>query len=119
MSRSRLLLALGFAAVAGPGFADTLVTKNYTVEVRNNCAEGEVTCDNVSYHAISHKSGDQLRLRGKTLSRMCGDGATPCQFLGYQFKNGNTTYTVLDSGRLQVTQGSKVLVNEEGRWLHR
>jgi hypothetical protein len=81
-----------------------------------------VVCDNVSYHAMSHKSANQLRLNGKSLFRMCADGVTPCQFLGYQFKNGNTTYTVWDlqdSGRLEVTQAGKALVDETGRWLHR
>lgn len=110
------------ALLAGAAHADTLVTDNFTVEVRNNCAEGEVICDNVSYHAVSHKSGEELRLRGSTLARMCADGVTPCQFLGYQFKNGNTTYRLLDigdRGRLQVEQAGKLLLDEEGRWLYR
>lgn len=105
--------------IAASAAADTLVTKNYTVGIQVNCPEGDVVCDDVSYHAVSHKSGNELRLKGKTLSRMCADGVTPCQFLGYEFTHGNTTYLVLDSGQLRVTQGDKVLVDETGQWLHR
>ncbi|WP_250464796.1 hypothetical protein [Microbulbifer litoralis] len=116
MPGSRILAITTTFLLAIPVFADTLVTENYTIEIQQNCGEGNVTCDDVSYHSKSHKSGNQLRLKGKTLSRMCADGVTPCQFLGYEFKNGNTTYTVLDSGRLLVEQNGKTLVDESGEW---
>ncbi|MFD1217081.1 MULTISPECIES: hypothetical protein [Microbulbifer] len=117
MFKFRMLSLLSIAALATPAFGDTLVTDNYTIEIERNCEEGEVVCDNVSYRSQSHKSGNRLELNGRTLSRMCDDGVTPCQFLGYQFKNGNTTYTVLESGLLKVTENGKVLVQEQGRWL--
>lgn len=116
MSSSRILAATGFLLLAGPVLADKLVTENYTIEIQEHCGEGVVNCDDVSYHATSHKSGKQLRLKGKALSRMCDDGVTPCQFLGYEFKNGNTIYTVLSTGQLLVTQNGKTLVDESGDW---
>jgi hypothetical protein len=53
---------------------------------------------------------------GRQLMRMCADGKTPCQSLGYRFRNGNTTYMLGEDGRLTVTQGKKVLVDEQGDW---
>lgn len=116
MSSSSIPAATGLLLLAGPAFADKLITENYTIEIQQNCGEGYVTCDDVSYHGTSHKTGKQLRLKGETLSRMCADGVTPCQFLGYEFKNGDTTYRVFDSGQLLVEQNGKTLVDESGEW---
>lgn len=118
MPGSRALITAIAFLLASPAIADTLVTENYTIEIQRNCGEGYVTCDDVSYHSKSHKSGNQLRLTGKTLSRMCADRVTPCQFIGYEFKNGNTTYTVFDSGRLLVERNGKTLVDETGEWTY-
>lgn len=96
---------------------ETLTTKNYIVEIKRHCAEGSVTCDNVSYIGTSKKSGNSIQLKGKTLHSRCADGKTPCRFYGYQFQNGNITYKVLESGLLQVIQNREsILVEEQGSW---
>jgi hypothetical protein len=97
--------------------AETLTTKNYVITVANNCEEGSVTCNNVTYHGISKQTGKAITLKGSTKHTMCADSVTPCRFLGYEFKNGNVTYLVLESGLLQVFKGeSEVLLEEQGKW---
>jgi len=97
--------------------ASTLTTQNYIVEITQNCAEGHVTCDDVTYHGVSKKTGAAITLKGTTKHSICADGVTPCRFLGYEFKNGDITYLVLESGLLQVVRGEdEVLVEETGEW---
>ncbi|MHB1678772.1 MAG: hypothetical protein ACYCSS_14795 [Sulfuriferula sp.] len=56
-------------------------------------------------------------LTGNPAYRNCADGITPCQFLGYEFKNGKVLY-FLDQirGSLQVKLGEKLLLEEKGEW---
>lgn len=96
--------------------ADTLTTPSFVIQIKTHCAEGDVSCDNVSYIGTSKKSGKAISLRGKTLHSLCADGVTPCRFLGYEFKSGAIRYRVLEGGELIVTQGQKVLVQEAGDW---
>jgi len=96
--------------------ASTLTTPSFIIEITVNCAEGNVTCDNVGYVGTSKKNGKRIKLRGKTMHTLCADGVTPCRFLGYEFHNGNTQYRVLDGGELTVTLGKKVLLEEKGEW---
>lgn len=93
-----------------------LMTANYVVHVTQNCAEGNVTCDDVTYIGQSKKSGRSITLTGHTLHRMCADGVTPCEFLGYEFKNGHVTYSVLASGMLCVKQDGRLILHEQGTW---
>jgi hypothetical protein len=108
-----LLIIIGFAATAS---AETLQTKNFEVDIIRNCAEGEVTCDNVSYMGTNRKTGDSISLTGKTLHQLCADGVTPCHFLGYEFNNGNYRYLVTSDGTLQVYRGSELILSEQGTW---
>ncbi len=96
--------------------ADTLTTPSFVIQIKTHCAEGNVSCDNVTYVGTSRKSGKAVSLRGRTLHRLCADGVTPCRFLGYEFKSGDIRYQVLESGDLIVIQGQKVLVQETGDW---
>lgn len=93
-----------------------LETPNFKVEITPHCEEGVVGCDNVTYRGTSKKTGKSLTLSGKELMQMCSDGVTPCQFLGYEFKNGNVVYFVSEDGHLTVSEGNKVLVDEAGQW---
>lgn len=114
MKKFILLSAL---MLSGAVSGETLTTENYVIEIERHCQEGEVTCDNVSYVGVSKKSGNRIELKGKTLHSLCADGVTPCRFQGYQFKNGNITYKVLESGLLQVIQNNKdILIEEQGEW---
>lgn len=111
-----LLLAASVWGGAGRAQADTLTTASFSVQIRVNCAEGNVVCDDVRYEGTNRRSGQSLVLQGKTLNSLCADGVTPCRFIGYEFRNGPFRYVVYDSGSLRVTRGDKVLVDEPGEW---
>ena len=113
-----LALAVALCAGAGPSVAEDtkLVTPSFVVTLTVHCAEGNVTCDDVTYVGTSRKTGKRITLRGRTKHSVCADGVTPCRFQGYEFTNGATDYWVSNEGRLLVTQGRKVLVDEQGSW---
>ncbi len=101
---------------ARQGAPRKLVTDYYEVTITHLCdTEGCVECDNMQYHGVSRLSGNAITLMGSTLSSHSPDG-TPTRFRGYEFRNGNTTYRVLDEGWLVVTQGDKTLIMEDGTW---
>lgn len=97
--------------------SDVLLTPGFRIVLTRHCAEGTLTCDQVSYVGKDRQTGASITLTGSTVYRLCADGMTPCQFLGYVFKNGSTTYEVSDSGTLRVVQEGKVLLEEQGAWL--
>src|SRR5688572_17562979 len=112
-----ILLLFVLAYFSQPGIASTLTTANYVITISQNCEEGNVTCDDVTYHGVSKKTGKEITLKGTTKHTTCADGVSPCRFVGYEFKNGDVTYLVLESGLLQVIKGKdKVLLEEEGEW---
>jgi hypothetical protein len=96
--------------------AETLKTKNFVVQITRNCPEGDVVCDNVSYTGTRLKTGASIKLTGKTVYRMCADKVTPCQFIGYEFLNGDYRYLVTESGTLRVYKQKRLLVEESGSW---
>jgi hypothetical protein len=121
-------LCLGLLVVASSVSAKgvvvgELVTDNYHVTITDHCGEGSVTCNHVTYLGVNRKSGNPIQLTGATMHTMCADGKTPCRFLGYQFKNGDVTYYVMEEGVLRVVKGSKhkekVLLEEQGEWKNR
>ncbi|GHA79742.1 hypothetical protein GCM10009007_20830 [Formosimonas limnophila] len=114
----KLLLALFFvSAVSHAETTRVLDTRNYIVRIVEHCSEGEVSCQKISYTGTSKSNGKSIKLKGVSKSRMCGDGVTPCQFLGYEFKNGNVKYNVREDGTLEVIdRKGRVLVSERGEW---
>lgn len=64
----------------------------------------------------SKTTGKTITLEGHTLHRWCTDGVTPCQFLGYEFKNGRFIYSVLERGVLKVEKNGHLLIYEKGEW---
>lgn len=100
-----------------PREGQVLLTPGFKIVITRHCAEGMVVCDQVSYRGEDRQTGSSITLMGSTLYRSCSDGMTPCQFLGYVFKNGSTTYDVSNSGLLRVLQDNKVLLEEQGEWL--
>ncbi len=109
-----LLLGLGLPPL--PSLAqEVLLTPNFTVTITRNCPEGVVVCRDVSYVGVDRRSGAGIRLRGETVHRLCADGVTPCQFLGYRFRNGNYLYQVIDQ-QLQVYEHGRLILNESGTW---
>lgn len=112
----RTLLVISFLLGMSLARAGTLTTPSFKVEIKVNCAEGNVTCDDVTYVGTSKKTGKSIKLRGKTMHTTCADGVTPCTFLGYELRNGKTYYQVLEDGTLQVIQNNKTLLSEKGEW---
>lgn len=111
------VLPLAAIAILGQAAsADTLVTQDFQVNVESRCAEGNVTCNNVQYFGINRHTGATLRLTGRTVNALCADGVTPCQFLGYQFRNGVFTYTITEEGQLIIRRGGRVLLDQTGTW---
>lgn len=110
---------LGFprVAIAQHQRVENLKTPNHRVVLRINCPEGTVICNNVSYYGINFRTGASITLKGRTLHRPCQDRVTPCQFLGYEFLNGNTRYFVGEDGQLTVTQGRRLILREMGTWI--
>lgn len=103
--------------VSFPVLAQELVTPNYVITIERNCAEGNVTCDDVTYTGESKQSGNSITLKGTTWHTLCADGVTPCRFLGYRFENANVTYYVTEAGKLEVVRNEhEILVSEEGQW---
>ena len=94
-----------------------LDTAHYSIQISQQCPEGEVQCQQVIYKGVSKVSGASIELKGQSWHTRCADGVTPCRFLGYEFKNGRLRYLVHESGLLQVI-GSRgnVIVEEQGRW---
>ena len=114
---SAAMLGSATQAAATDGFAATLTTKNYIVNIATNCEDGSVTCDNVTYRGLSKQTGKAITLKGSTKNTTCPEEIAPCRFIGYEFKSGNITYLVLDSGLLQVFKDkSEVLLEEQGQW---
>jgi len=100
--------------------ARTLKTENHTITITKNCPQEDVTCDNVTYYGTSI-TGESIRLTGRTahkwyLDRQSGE-ELPGRFLGYLFLNGDYSYFVGASGRLIVSQGETVILDEQGTWL--
>ncbi len=114
----KLIILIGLSLIASAQ-ADVLITKHYKITIKNNCKEGVVGCNNISYHGVSKKTGKGIKLKGKEIYKMCADGVTPCRFLGYKFNSGKVVYFISQEGeygRLEVTNGEKVLINEKGSW---
>lgn len=99
---------------SGAALAETLKTQNYNIKITRNCAEGNVTCNNVAYYGRNLKTGASVRLTGKTIHTTCADGVTPCRFLGYEFRNKQYLYRVTQNGELQVYQGNRLILEERG-----
>ncbi|MBD1843607.1 hypothetical protein H6F89_09395 [Cyanobacteria bacterium FACHB-63] len=111
------VLPLAALAISGQAAsADTLLTRDFQIFVNAECAEGNVTCNNVNYVGTNLHTGATLQLKGRTLHTTCADGVTPCRFLGYEFRNGDYSYTVTEAGRLIVRKGERTLLNQAGTW---
>lgn len=118
MMKKTLLAMLAISASLSSNIlmAETLTTKNYIVEIKNNCIEGVVQCDEVIYIGTSKRSGQSIELIGRTQHSKCADGITPCRLLGYIFENGNVFYHIDAAGVLRVTKGDSILLEEMGEW---
>jgi len=96
------------------GIAETLVTKTHTIELTSQCRENTHSCDNVIYKGISKRSGKTLKLKGRTIHEDCDEDE--CALTGYSFNNGNTQYLVSIDGKLTVSQGINLILEQQGVW---
>jgi hypothetical protein len=84
--------------------------------VDQHCPEGYVTCEDVRCLEIDKKTGKSIILLGRTVHATGADGVTPSHFLGYMFKSGQLTCFLGENGELQVSRGTKVVLEERGIW---
>lgn len=102
--------------------AATLTTPTYEVTVTENCPEGDIACNDVTYTAVNRRTKESTRLKGHRIVHNCPDdqgdgrGKTPCHPIGYEFRNGATVYDVGDDGTLTVRRQGRVLLKEQGKW---
>lgn len=61
--------------------------QHFDIDLKFNCQEGEVACDNVSYDSINKKTGAKLHLKGRVLLSPDSNN-----FQGYEFDNGKYSY---------------------------
>lgn len=56
-------------------------------------------------------------LKGQAWVRMCADNVTPCQHIGWLFKNGEYTYRVRETPpSLKVERNGKTLLDQQAVW---
>jgi len=113
MKLIKKMLSVPLMLLAGQAWSGYYETNDYLIDVERHCPEGYVMCDNISYYSRHKTTGKRMWLSGETIYRKCGDGITPCQFLGYRFKKGDITYLLLDSGSLQVLDGNNDTLFEQ------
>ncbi len=113
-----LLPVASISLFAGVANAETLKTKNYQVKITRNCSEGNVICNNVTYVGKNLKTGQSIRLKGKTIHTKGADGVTPARFLGYEFRNNKFLYRVTENGVLTVFNGNKLILKEKGTFTY-
>jgi hypothetical protein len=105
------------ASSTPPRYQKVLDTPSFNISITENCPEGDVNCQDVTYLGRDKKTGNTISLKGVALVRMCADGVTPCQHLGYEFDNGSYKYTITDDGLLTVASGARTLVSQQGQWV--
>lgn len=107
---SFLLPIAGIVAFSSAASAETIKTKDFQIKITVNCAEGNLTCNNVTYVGRNIKTGKSIRLTGKKVT-----SGKNYNFVGYEFRNGEYTYFVTTSNvRLQVYKGKKLILEQQG-----
>jgi hypothetical protein len=110
-----MLAAAFFVSSAKPTAVRTLTTQNYTITITEYCPM-TFDCHHVTYKGVS-KSGKTIVLQGSHIWHECPGTHNPCHPIGYQFKRPGIEYLVTEDGSLVVTQGTKTLVDEQGKWV--
>ncbi len=97
-----------------------ILTKTYKISIDQNCQEGEVSCDNVTYHSLNKKNNKEITLKGKVINQK-----PSMDFAGYEFDNGDYAYTLTpdysasdsqyEYWMLNVFKGNKVVFSEAGK----
>lgn len=117
MKAKNLILAALSLSLVSLVNAAVLVTERFVIVIVERCAEGDVACSNVSYTGVNRKTGEAISLQGQAWVRMCADTVTPCEHIGWQFKNGEVTYRIRETPpSLEVERGGKALLRQKAVW---
>jgi hypothetical protein len=109
--------ALVTASQVSAAVSAVLLTPQFVVVVVERCPEGDVACNDVTYTGVNRNTGESIHLKGQAWVRLCADRVTPCQHIGWQFKNGDLIYRVQETPAvLQVERRGKTLLEEAGKW---
>lgn len=110
-----MAISLGWSVAAVAEGTVVFDGNKFTAKITNNCPEGDVTCDDVTFDSKSKKTGSGIVLKGKTVNVNC---PATCDFRGYEFKNGVYTYSIFsnDSDRwiLNVFKGKELVSSDVG-----
>jgi hypothetical protein len=112
ISTATLALTSAFHADAA-----VMVTEKFVVVIAERCPEGDVACNNVTYTGVNRSTGESVTLKGQAWVRMCADNVTPCQHIGWLFKNGEYTYRVRETPPLlEVERNGKTVLEQQAVW---
>lgn len=98
--------AIAFTNSAG---AETLRTEHFQIKINRRCAEGNVSCDRVTYVGRDLRTGKSIRLNGRTVN-----SARSYSFKGYEFQNGDYRYFVGSDNALLIYKGGRLILSEQG-----
>ncbi len=112
MKKHILLFFLFFSPIVSfAEYSSQLETSHFSIKIIENCSEGNVDCNNVSYTGTRKKDNAVIHLSGKTMNN-----PKTLDFQGYEFRNGNVVYYIYQNGTLEIMNGSKLLFSEDGEW---
>ncbi len=104
-----VISTIGVLACANIASAETIRTPSFEIKITRQCAEGNVSCDRVTYIGRDLNTGKSIRLKGKTVN-----SGNSYRFLGYEFRNGKYIYSITANNVLLVYQGKKLILREQG-----
>lgn len=117
MQAARLFLGSLAMAMASQANAAVLVTEQFVIVIVERCAEGDVACNDVKYTGVNRKTGESISLKGQAWVRMCAQTNTPCQHLGWHFRNGEFTYRVRETPpSLEIERDGKMVLEQKAVW---
>jgi hypothetical protein len=93
----------------------TLDTKSFTVKITEVRQTNVMNCLWATYDGFDKAYHRGIVIKGQDTYAAGADGA-PNRFLGWTFINPPITYFVSEQGHLKVTEGTNVLVSEQGKW---
>jgi WD40 repeat protein len=104
-----VLSTIGTLACASIASAETIRTPSFEIKITRQCAEGNISCNRVTYIGKDLNTGKSIRLKGKTVNSV-----NSYRFLGYEFRNGKYLYSISNNNVLRVYQGKKIVLQEQG-----
>ncbi len=104
-------------AMQPPADAAVLVTEQFVIVIVEQCPEGDVACNNVKYTGVNRSTGETLTLKGQAWVRMCADAVSPCQHIGWQFRNGDYVYRIRETPpSLIIERNGRMLIEQKATW---